>query len=1075
MAHHKTLVTSIILFVVVMMCVAFLILLETNHPQFMKDSDVHNTYRSILSARGALPPVIENYTPTSDFITISEGESQRFNITASVVENATTNITWYLDGQLVSASDNYTSGNYTFVSNYSSAEGGSAGVYNITVYLVYNNISGNISVNISRPWSVLVNDVNLTSMVTFTPIANPTITEEENQTFYANTSNIDTNKANISMKWYLNGEIVSTSDNYTFVANYSSSGVYNVTLNITDGQHYRISEWLLTVTDVHRLTSVYPVLTYPAINENESYTFNITTSSPSIYPPNITWYVNGIPQSFLENYTFVSNYTSAGAYNITANVVDMESNFTYTWNLTVSDVNCLQLISTTLVVGNQTFNENQTYMFVPDVAWLNWTSLSFKWYLNGTLVSTSQNYTFATNYSSASAYVLRLNIADSNYSADFTWNITVVDTPRPPIIQSADPSINDCLLLEGSSQTFNIIVTDTTDYSPSIYWYLDGNLVSTSTSFVFETNYSSAGFYNLTVNVTGSEGNATKNWFAEVRDLNRPPITTRSPVTDNITINETTNVIFTIRATDLDGDMITINWSLDGVLIPSAYETYSYIPNYVSAGIHNVTVNISDGKSKIVYEWNITVMNVNRKPTIINYIPTSSPTIIECENRTFNISAVDPDGDQTITNWYLDDILVAANSTAYEFDTDYSSAKTYVLIARITDGELEVSHSWLITVLNNNRPPEIKSVTPANPNISISDGDTVTFTAESSDADGTVPIMKWYLDDALVGIGTTCVYNADFNSSGTRIFTLLVTDGEDSERNIWWMNITDINRVPIIYKTMPSATPVTITGGEMNFSVEVMDLDNDALSFYWYLNGTAVSNFKNYTMQFNRSSSKIYNLTVIVSDNKSNTSYYWTLYVNISNKRPIATIVSINPSNATLKQNIEFVGNGTDEDGIVTGYQWRSSIDGILNNSKNFNTSNLSPGKHAIYLKVKDNDSEWSDEVNSTVSINLSQETTTPAAPPQKVNNIITIGIVAGTVTLIVLIPVFYIITVRKAPTKKGLVSETSKPIKKVVKKRKRPKTRFCAHCKKEIPRELIEVGWAECPHCGKEWESPHK
>ena len=67
---------------------------------------------------------------------------------------------------------------------------------------------------------------------------------------------------------------------------------------------------------------------------------------------------------------------------------------------------------------------------------------------------------------------------------------------------------------------------------------------------------------------------------------------------------------------------------------------------------------------------------------------------------------------------------------------------------------------------------------------------------------------------------------------------------------------------------------------------------------------------------------------------------------------------------------VNFTGSGSDEDGSITGYQWRSSLDGVLSSSASFSTTSLSVGNHTIYFKVKDNDTLWSTEASSWVRIN---------------------------------------------------------------------------------------------------------
>jgi hypothetical protein len=66
-------------------------------------------------------------------------------------------------------------------------------------------------------------------------------------------------------------------------------------------------------------------------------------------------------------------------------------------------------------------------------------------------------------------------------------------------------------------------------------------------------------------------------------------------------------------------------------------------------------------------------------------------------------------------------------------------------------------------------------------------------------------------------------------------------------------------------------------------------------------------------------------------------------------------------------QTVTFVGGGTDPDGEVVGYLWRSSLDGDLSRLSTFQTDTLSKGEHVIYLKVQDNNDAWSEEVKGSL------------------------------------------------------------------------------------------------------------
>lgn len=88
-----------------------------------------------------------------------------------------------------------------------------------------------------------------------------------------------------------------------------------------------------------------------------------------------------------------------------------------------------------------------------------------------------------------------------------------------------------------------------------------------------------------------------------------------------------------------------------------------------------------------------------------------------------------------------------------------------------------------------------------------------------------------------------------------------------------------------------------------------------------------------------------------------------------SNQPPRAYIDSVSPEVIAEGETIGFTGQGTDEDGDVVGYQWRSDLDGLLSNSVSFQTSSLSEGEHVISFMVQDNNDEWSSKAQVSVTV----------------------------------------------------------------------------------------------------------
>ncbi len=92
-------------------------------------------------------------------------------------------------------------------------------------------------------------------------------------------------------------------------------------------------------------------------------------------------------------------------------------------------------------------------------------------------------------------------------------------------------------------------------------------------------------------------------------------------------------------------------------------------------------------------------------------------------------------------------------------------------------------------------------------------------------------------------------------------------------------------------------------------------------------------------------------------------------FVPALNQAPKAYIDSISPAEVKAGEQVTFEGHGTDAEGTVVAYRWRSDRDGEIGTTKSFKTGSLSIGEHAIYLMVQDNNDAWSTEARGSVRV----------------------------------------------------------------------------------------------------------
>jgi hypothetical protein len=93
------------------------------------------------------------------------------------------------------------------------------------------------------------------------------------------------------------------------------------------------------------------------------------------------------------------------------------------------------------------------------------------------------------------------------------------------------------------------------------------------------------------------------------------------------------------------------------------------------------------------------------------------------------------------------------------------------------------------------------------------------------------------------------------------------------------------------------------------------------------------------------------------------------VYLPGANMLPVADIDSVSPISGELGDPVTCTGSGTDIDGTVVGYRWRSSIDGELSSEASFSRADLSMGTHTIFFSVQDDDGGWSPEVTDILNL----------------------------------------------------------------------------------------------------------
>ncbi|MEW5759975.1 MAG: hypothetical protein AB1779_04345 [Candidatus Thermoplasmatota archaeon] len=290
-----------------------------------------------------------------------------------------------------------------------------------------------------------------------------------------------------------------------------------------------------------------------------------------------------------------------------------------------------------------------------------------------------------------------------------------------PLFTKLSPKEDETTIKEGDEIIFSALAFDD-DGDRLIYTWLVNSEIwaygEEKTQFTFQTNRTSSGNYTIKVEVKDGYFTINHTWKLNVIDLNRPPtITSIFPQTSTFSMEEGKTQEFKITYEDLDNDPISIVWYLDGTHIFANDNLVSFVykPGYdVSSGppvIHTVSVVVSDGVYSADFNWTVTVTNVDQRPEIKQYSPTTLAISLRVgEKQVFTIVAEDPDSPQLEYRWYKDEELVYKDSTTYTFSS--KKPGVYVIKIVVADKTNSDMRTWTVTVKEVTPPDKVDKGLP---------------------------------------------------------------------------------------------------------------------------------------------------------------------------------------------------------------------------------------------------------------------------------------------------------------------------------------------------------------------------
>jgi len=363
----------------------------------------------------------------------------------------------------------------------------------------------------------------------------------------------------------------------------------------------------------------------------------------------------------------------------------------------------------------------------------------------------------------------------------------------------------------------------------------------------------------------------------------------------------------------------------------------------------------------------------------------------------------DPDTGDTVTyDLYFDTAtppnLANTGLTSNSFDPGTMSASTtyyWQIVSWDNHGASTAGPIWDFTTagVTNNPPNAPSNPNPVNHATGIDVNADLSWTCSDPDTGDSLTYDVYFgttTSPSLVSSGQTgSSYDPGTMNPGTKYYWKIDAwdnHGATTPGPLWDFTTASGGNNPPNTPSTPTGPTTGVTGLSYNYQMSTTDPDGDQVRYGLDFNNDGIVDPSHWSSFYNSGATCIvavtfsgagtFYISVKAEDThgaQSTFSPYLTVVITAgTNNPPNAFIDSISPNPANQGQTVTFTGHGTDPDtgDTITGYNWRSNIDGQLSTAASFSSSTLSAGTHTIYFKVQDNHGAWSTEVPQTLIIN---------------------------------------------------------------------------------------------------------
>ena len=449
--------------------------------------------------------------------------------------------------------------------------------------------------------------------------------------------------------------------------------------------------------------------------------------------------------------------------------------------------------------------------------------------------------------------------------------------------------------------------------------------------------------------------------------LNSAPVMISEPI---ITATEDQLYLYQVEASDPNGDTLIYSFIIkpEGMSIDNESGLISWTPANNQVGIHQVVVEISDGKHSVSQRFKIEVFNVNNPPQIFSYFPANlNFEINEGSSIKFEVQTNDIDLNTTLSfQWFLNGKLVLdstvsrdGSKSSWIYSASYGDYGQKIVKVLVSDGELQDYVQWNITINDITLPaqPTLNTVTsPTN----------IPTQTLSGNKESNTSI--WVNGAEVISINSDTTWSHPYSlSEGTNNISITSRDTVGNESSA-------VTAIIILDTINPAAPTLDATVSPTNISPQTLSGSKEANTSVWInnLEVVPINSSTTWTYDFNLSEGEN-NISINSRDAVSNESAVVNNSITLDTIPPTTPTLYdiISPTNICIQ-----LLSGNKE---INSSIWVNGVEVISVNSKTTWSYDfeLIEGENSISIISKDIVGNESNEINTTVILDISA----PAIP----------------------------------------------------------------------------------------------